>query len=297
MTTHKRTIALGLLGAALMLTSVVLFIGGTNALVNHATSSSPLATSVNNTTTNYFNFSGPNHPKWNQGDLCTLQTNGSDVSCTYSGGSYYHGWAPDVTTACGCQGKQALIENISGQNLTITVTVSNLPRNVGLYLNFQGKYDVVNLNIAGCRGGVVNITLITQDMTLNLNYTASHVQSNIYFYTDHDHFNAVVSGNMDHTTTYFSGAAPRFDLCPYGNASKSDSYSLTTTGWGDSQTIVDVNAVGYNTPLNTLWTSHWNVVSFENTTNFGCMWSIPPASTCHHGGWAPVEQIAVSRHL
>jgi hypothetical protein len=242
-----------------------------------------------------FNFTAPGHPVWNSGNLCTLNQTGKNVSCVYSGPTGHHSYGG--VNGCGCQSSGSLVENFSGAHETITIKISNLQKNLNsVYLNFKGKYDTIYLDLSGCQGGTVNITMISQYTTLYLNYTASNVQTNVYFYSDLNAYNAVISGNWDHTTTYFVSAIERLNECPAGNESRSDTYGLTMTGWGDSQKLIYVNAMGYTTSANSVWGSHWNVVSYENTTSFACGWSLPPASTCHHGGWAP-EAIAASRPL
>jgi hypothetical protein len=172
------------------------------------------------------------------------------------------------------------------------VRISNL-QNQPVYLNFVGHYDSFLVEMSGCQGGTLNITVQSQT-NFTLNISASDVQAWVHLYSDADHYFANISGDHNSVWTYFVSARPKYNECPSSNDTKSDSWALNVTGWKDLQGLVFVNGVGYSTASNLLSTGFWNSVSFENTTNFECSWSWAPASTCHHG-YAPATIAAAVR--
>jgi len=286
----KRNLIGGLFGLAAVVVAFGLMFGGVSSaspiLGGSAAPHGAAGPSVN--TSQSFNFS-TNHPTWNTGNLCTPVTSGSTETCTYDGGG--HGYSA-AEGACGCHAKSALTYNFSGANLNIVVNLSNL-QGQAVYLNFVGHGDSIWVNVSGCRGGTLNISLLEQT-TFTLNVSASHVKAWIYLYSDADHYVANVSGDCTTIWTYFVSARPKYNECPAGNNTKTDSFLLNITGWADFQGLVFVNGEGYSTPTNLVTGGNWNAVSFENTTTFGCSWSNAPAPTCHHG-WGSVSEGAAAR--
>ena len=290
-----------LIGGVLTLAVVVVALG---MLTGGVSSASPLGaasagvhaakTATQNTSQNY-SFSA-NAPKWNSGNLCTPTTSGSTVTCAYvhTGGSGGGPAAAPTQSHCGCKTQTPLTYNFSGNHMNFVVSISNLQFQK-VYLNFRGSHDTISVNVSGCSGGDLNITVMSQT-TFTLNISASHVKAFVYLYSDADHYVTNTSGNCVTVWTYFVSARPKYNECPSSNDTKTDSYLLNITGWSDSQGLVFVNGVGYSTAFNSLSTGSWNQVSFENTTNFACSWSVAPPSTCHHGGWSPVaDGVAVRK--
>jgi hypothetical protein len=280
----------GIFGIAAVIVAIGMLAGG-------AASATPALSPVNglgsagpavNTSQN-FSFSAT-HPLWNSGNLCTPVTVGSVETCTYSGGSG-HGFAPSHSN-CGCRTVPPLTYNFSGANLHFVVNLSNL-RNQPVYLNFVGVGDTIQIDLTGCQGGTLNVSVLAQT-TVTFTSTASSVKAWIYLYSDADRYVANLSGGHTAVWTYFVSARPKYNECPAANNTKTDSYALNVTGKGDYQGLVFVNGVGYSTATNYLNTGNGNSVSFENTTNFECSWSNAPASTCH-SGWGPAFEGAAVR--
>jgi len=291
---NKTTAMMGLFGFTTVMVALGLLMGGVSSASPVVTAGGNLSfakTATANTSQNY-SFTA-NAPNWNAGNLCTPVTTGSLVTCTYSGGHGGHGF---VSTAggsgCGCQ-SSALTYNFSGNDTNYIVNISNT-QHQAVYLNFHGANDTFLVDVTGCSGGTLNITVMSQT-TFTLNVSASSVKAWVYLYSDADHYFANLSGDRGTVWTYFVSARPKYNECPSSNDTKSDSYSVSITGWGVYQGLVFVNGVGYSTALNTVSVGDWNNVSFENTTNFECSWSNAPASTCHHGGWSPTLDGAAVR--
>lgn len=235
------------------------------------------------------------HPHWNTGNLCNATHSGKTVWCTYTGSSSSGGYGyGNGCNAC----TPSLIYNFSGNHKTVYFQISNLSRNLNtIIINTHGDHDTIYLNISGgngCMGGAggtVNMTVFGQDVTLNVNYTASHISSVFYFYPDKDTFNAVYWGNDDTSITYFSSVAVKQQLCPYGNASRNDMASVTSAGYWNVQFLIWTNGVGYNSSLawsnmTTTGSGSHSYVGFENSTYQWCGWSAqPPCKSSHHGGW------------
>lgn len=280
----------GLLGAAVLVGTVVMMSGGLSSLPGlsagtpHA-GSSALGASTNNST-NTFNFSAPGHPKWNTGNLCSIERVGSNETCKFPGGG------PHVKSG-------NLIENFSGQHLNIYLKISGMNKfRDHLYLNFQGEWDNITVRLSNGYWNDVNITVLTQDMTLNLTYTGSHITTGVVFYTDHDTYNMDDHGSHDATTTYFVGARPHSNECPAGTMSNTDRYTVMIHGSFNSQQLIWVNAAGYSTPMNTesFGSGHADTLGWENSTSFVCGWSLPPVSAgSNHGNGGAVEGIASNR--
>jgi hypothetical protein len=289
-----KTVQMGLLvvlaGAVLLMVSSGFVTGATAAASASGGGLSTASTAASSSNT--FNFTSP-HPTWNYGNLCTTVTVGDNVSCNYSG-SGHHGFAPAAIAGCGCQGSTPLTYNFSsGKDNVYTVNISNL-NNQNVYLNFQGQQNTITINVTGCSGGTLNVSIKGED-TVNLIVSSSSVKVAMYIYSNHDNYRAWLSGNRDTVWTDFISAQTKLQECPAENNSATDTYWFSTTGWGDSQAIVFVSAVGPGSALNWISTGNWNSAAFENTTDFTCTWTYAPASTCHHG-WTPTEVIATVRH-
>jgi hypothetical protein len=243
-----------------------------------------------------------NHPTWNFGNLCNATKNGSTVWCVYSGGSgggWGHHSSGQVITNCGyCT--PSLSYNFSGDQKTVYILISNLSSSDNnVFLNIHGDHDTIYLNISGgCSGGNVNLTLYGQHDVINVNYTASHIVSVFNIYLDHDAFNAWYGGNDDVSVTYFTEVGTKKLFCPYGNASRTDSATVSSAGYWDVQYLVWTNGVGYSTSLhytnmtstfNSTWGPH-DYLGWENSTSAWCGWAIaPPCKTGSHHGWNGVE--------
>ncbi len=281
----------GLFGFAAVVVALGLLAGG-------AVSSSPMASGaggprvanipIQNTSQN-FSFSSPS-PTWNSGNLCTPVVSGSVESCTYNGGGFgTHGFG-GTGSQCGCS--TPLTYNFSGANLAVIVNISNT-HDQPVYLNFVGHNDSFLVELSGCQGGTLNITVQSQT-NFTLDISASSVQAWVHLYSDADHYFSNISGHHVSVWTYFVSARPKYNECPSSNDTKSDSWSLNVTGSKDFQGLEFVNGVGYSTASNLLSTGNWNSVSFENTTNFVCSWSWAPASNCHHS-WGAAAVAAAGR--
>jgi hypothetical protein len=293
---NKTKLIGGLIGLATVAVVLGLVVGGVS-------SASPAGMSLGtgnvarepgaNTSKNY-SFDA-NAPTWNAGNLCVPVASGPAVTCSYSSSQGGHGFgaiAGQNGGGCGCK-SAPLTYNFSGNNTNYVVKIQNL-QNQAVYLNFRGSNDTFLVVVSGCSGGSLNITMMSQ-ATFTLNLTSSSIQAAIYLYSDADHYVANISGGHSTVWTTFVSARPKINECPSSNDTKSDSYTLNLSGHQDYQGIVFVNGVGYATATNTVSVGNWNSVSFENTTNFVCFWSTAPASTCHHGGWAPAIEGAAVR--
>jgi len=290
----------GMFGAAVVVVALGLLVGGAagqsmstgaSGLTAGVGATSPLAKTVN--TSGYWNFSSP-HPTWHTGNLCTPVTSGSTMTCTYNGADHRASAYSSTQGQCGCQTQGALTYNFSNSNINWVVDISNV-QSQPIYLNFVGHNDTIVINITGCKGATLNVSVLSQ-ITLTLNGQANHIKAWIYLYSDADHYIGNISGSGTSVWTYFVSSQPKYYECPANNNTHTDSYLLNVTGWGDLQSLVFVNGVGYNTSTNTIDTGSWNQVSFENTTDFVCEWSWAPAPTCHHGsgGWV-TEGVAVRK--
>jgi hypothetical protein len=291
---NKSKVIGGLIGLATVVVALGLLVGGVSS-ASASLSNSAVVTNVArepgaNTSQNY-SFTA-NAPDWNTGNLCTPVTSGSTVTCTYSGGHGGFLSSAENNGGCGCQ-SNSLTYNFSGNNTNYVVKISNT-QNQGVYLNFHGANDTFLVVVNGCHGGNLNVTVMSQT-TFTLNVSASNLKASIQLYSDADHYIANLSGDRGTVWTYFVSARPKFNECPSSNDTKSDSYALNITGYSVYQGLVFVNGVGFSTPTNTVSTGNWNNVSFENTTNYECSWSVAPASTCHHGGWSPALDGAAVR--
>jgi hypothetical protein len=246
-------------------------------------------TPTTNTSQN-FSFTSPS-PSWGSGNLCHPTTSNSYVNCTYSG-SGSHGGFGAVQSGCGCKTPTPLTYNFSGAYLHFVVIISNT-NNQPVYLNFGGHNDTILIELKGCKGGTLNVSVLMQT-TVTLNVSTSSVKAYIYLYTDADHYFGDLGGSKVTVWTYFVSARPKYNLCPSANNTKTDSWVQNITGRSDLQGYVFVNGDGYGTALNTVSLGSGNSVSFSNTTNFECSWSFPPASTCHQS-WGPAVEGAASR--
>jgi hypothetical protein len=291
----KLGVLAGLMGVGLLMLSSGLVAGsslgfpasGGGAVV-------PVANTAASATT--FNFNSP-HPTWNTGNLCVPVQSGNNVTCTYSGsGGHHHGWDPAGTAGirgCGCQASPLTYNFSSGYvGYNYTVNLSNL-NNQNVYLNFGHSTNTITIIVSGCQGGMLNVSILSE-ATVNLEISASNVKVSLYMYSNSLHYNSWISGNHNSVWTYFVAAKPKLDECPSANNSKTDSYALNVTGWGNAQAIVFVSDNGPTSSFSHVYTGGWNSVWFENTTQFTCSWTWAPPSTCHHG-WGPVEVQAASR--
>ncbi len=297
MMSRKMGMTVGLLGVATAFVALGLLVGG---LAGASPISSGLSGAlVTNTpatnTSQSFNFSA-DHPDWNTGNLCTPVTTGSVVTCSYSGGGHGYSYGGNGGKGggggCGCS-PAPLTYNFSGANLQFVVNIASAG-NIPVYLNFVGHNDTILVNVTGCSGTTLNISVLMQT-TFTFDVSASHVTASIYLYSDSDHYVANLSGDKTKVWTYIVSAKPKYNECPAGNNTKTDSYLLNITGSYNFQGLVFVNGVGYSTSLNTVSTGSWNSVAFENTTTFGCSWSNAPAPTCHSHGMGPAAEGAAVR--
>lgn len=271
------------IAGALTFGLIVLSLGLTSAA-----GAAPAAHSAN-VTAGTFNES-LNAPAWNSGNLCNATKVGSQIWCSYNGPSMGRGFGPSVKSQCGCT--QALSYNFSTDKKTIYISINNLSsRENTVELNFRGNQNTVYLNVSGCGGGVLNLTLLGEKNTVNVNYTVSSMQSTFRLFLDHNSFNAVYSGNNDQSITYFSGVGEKKDLCPYLNTSRTDTGTVSATGSWDVQGFVWANGLNYTSSVS--WSSltgtgFHNYVGYANVTELFCGWAAaPPCQTSHHGGWDP----------
>jgi hypothetical protein len=281
---------IGLVGAALLMLSTGFLVGSSGASV--ATGGGLVAAS-SSVVGPSFNFSNPT-PTWNTGNLCTPVQTGGNVSCTYSGGGH-RGFAPAITagmSGCGCQGSTPLTYNFSSRYLNYTVNVSNL-NNQHVYLNFNGATQNITINVVGCMGGQLNITVKGEE-TVNVNLKTSGAKVVLTIYGNNDHYYGTISGSHNSIWTTFVSAKFKLNECPAQNNSVTDSYWVGVSGWGNAQGIVFASAVGPGSALNGVSTGGWNSVWFANTTDFTCSWTYAPASTCSHG-YGPADVQAAAR--
>lgn len=282
-------VLVGLIAAVLLMVSTG-FVAGSSVTPSAAAGGALSATKVNTTQT--FSFASP-HPKWNSGNLCVPVVSGTNVTCTY-GGSYHHGYGPaGAATAgmCGCH-NAPLTYNFSGSYLNYTVDLSNLNQQ-SVYLNFAAHHSTITIVLNGCMGGSLNVSVLGQATTLNLKVSTSNSKVALYLYPDQNHYYGWISGRGNSVSTYFVSARPTADECPAQNQSRTSTYWFDVSGFGNSQSIVYVNGVGYSTPANGVSLGWYNSAWFENTTSFTCSWSWAPASTCTHSNAPAGAQAAV----
>jgi len=295
----KRSV-LTLTAVGLLILGLGLFAGstaGTGASLSAAGSVSG-ASAASSVATGTFNFSNP-HPVWDTGNLCVVQVNGAYWTCNYSGNFHHPFFGPYasslVSPDCGCYGPSSLIYNFSTEHVTLNISLSDLSRKVPIFINLEGNYTTININITGCRGGgLLNVSVLGEYDFIHFTNSASGVSSSFALYENHDGFYDQVSGSWDRTSTYFVGAAPKYSLCPWENGSRTDKWSVSLTGWKDFQKLEWANGIGYNTTPNRVSVGNWSHVLFENTTSFACYWSLPATTTCHHG-WGPFLELAATR--
>lgn len=251
-----------------------------------------------------YNFKA-NHPTWNAGNLCNVTANGSTWWCSYSGSSGGHGgWGgPLASPACGSCAP-SLSYNFSASHTTIWVNISGLSSYVDrVFLNLKGNFDNLTINISGCRGGSLNLTLLGERNVVNFDPSASDVRAGFQLFLDHNAYNVNMTGRYDSAVTDFSGAAPQMNTCPWANSSRTDRFSAVGWGSADYQQFVWANTNGYNTNLSFThmagannsgsWGSKWfsanNTVGWENTTSLVCHWAKAPScsrsSSGGGGGW------------
>lgn len=241
-----------------------------------------------------YNFTA-NEPNWNAGNLCTPSVNGSSEWCSYTGATSHHRWS--FAPACGGGCTPSLTYNFSVNSTELWINISGLSSSENhVFLNLRGDYDVITLNLSGCRGGAINVTLTGQHDIFNLNVGASGSKVILQMLEDDLTYNGNITGSYDAVYTTFAGAAIRQNACPWANASRTDSASAVGWGWQDYQELKWANAAGYNTNLsftplpgtNTSWTD--NAIGWQNTTAFACHWQQAPACTgsggSGWGGWA-----------
>jgi hypothetical protein len=253
-----------------------------------------------NGSTGTYNFSNP-APAWDAGNLCVVQGAGSFSSCSYSGLSH-HGRGFDPATGmgsnCGCSSPSSLIYNFSINHVTLDVNLTDLSSKVAIFINVLGEHNTINIlvNSTACwgQGGSLNVSVLGEYDFVNFVNSASGVSATFALYENHDSYSGVIKGSSDRTSTYFVGAAPKHDLCPWDNATTTNTGTAKLTGWRDSQLIVWANGNGYVSAPS--WAGHGysgNHVTYENISNFACSWSLPTPSTCH-GGYDPAAVLAAS---
>jgi hypothetical protein len=277
----------------LLMVTTGFVVGGSGAVPAVSSGATSASIGAAHVTAPTFNFSNPS-PTWNAGNLCVPTTVGGNEYCVYSG-STHHGFSPTTagtTPGCGCQGSTPLTYNFSSRTLDFTVNISNL-NNRNVYLNFQGATQNITINVNGCQGGTLTVSIKGEE-TVNLHLSTSSLKALIYIYGNHDTYNAWISNDHNSVSTYFVSAQWKVNECPALNNSWTDAYSVSMSGFSNSQGIAFVNAVGPTSTLNGISTGHWNSMWFENTTTFTCSWTFAPASTCSHG-YTVAEVLAAVR--
>ncbi|MGC2289668.1 MAG: hypothetical protein WA688_07430, partial [Thermoplasmata archaeon] len=179
-------------------------------------------------------------PVWNSGNLC------STITATACTGTASNQCSPPLTW------------NLSTSSTSFTFDLTG--SSDCTLLNVTGNGDTITLEATGATPGYLVVTLFGFNDTILLNnqFTGSGVHAKFYLYGGYDTYENVggPTGNNLVLSTYFVGESASATVCPSGNLSATDTWSISGATAGASlQNLTWYNAVGYSTPYTT--TAGW----------------------------------------